>query len=90
MVVTKENSASHMAPVSSGECSRRFHACLAVCDGYEKFQEKKLTDHDGTRTHNLLIRSQTPYPLGHAVRILIDFGIGKLVHELALVLLNEI
>ena len=23
-------------------------------------------DHDGIRTHNLLIRSQTPYPLGHA------------------------
>ena len=27
---------------------------------------KKSIDHDGTRTHNLLIRSQTPYPLGHA------------------------
>ena len=27
---------------------------------------RKKTDHDGTRTHNLLIRSQTPYPLGHA------------------------
>ena len=26
----------------------------------------KKIDHDGTRTHNLLIRSQTPYPLGHA------------------------
>ena len=24
------------------------------------------SDDDGTRTHNLLIRSQTPYPLGHA------------------------
>ena len=23
-------------------------------------------DHDGTRTRNLLIRSQTPYPLGYA------------------------
>ena len=23
-------------------------------------------DHDGTRTHNLPIRSRTPYPLGHA------------------------
>ena len=22
-------------------------------------------DHDGIRTHNLLIRSQAPYPLGH-------------------------
>ena len=27
-------------------------------------------DHDETRTRNLLIRSQTPYPLGHAATIL--------------------
>ena len=27
----------------------------------------KISDHDETRTRNLLIRSQTPYPLGHAV-----------------------
>ena len=27
----------------------------------------KRLDHDETRTRNLLIRSQTPYPLGHAV-----------------------
>ena len=27
----------------------------------------KSFDHDETRTRNLLIRSQTPYPLGHAV-----------------------
>ncbi len=27
-------------------------------------------DHDGIRTHNLLIRSQTPYPLGHATSAL--------------------
>ena len=26
----------------------------------------KKTDHDGDRTHNLPIRSRTPYPLGHA------------------------
>ena len=26
----------------------------------------KNIDHDGTRTHNLPIRSRTPYPLGHA------------------------
>ena len=26
-------------------------------------------DHEGTRTLNLLIRSQTPYPLGHAVLV---------------------
>ena len=28
---------------------------------------KITADHDETRTRNLLIRSQTPYPLGHAV-----------------------
>ena len=33
----------------------------------EKEREREgKNDHDGTRTHNLLIRSQTPYPLGHA------------------------
>ena len=30
-------------------------------------EEKRYFDHDETRTRNLLIRSQTPYPLGHAV-----------------------
>ena len=29
----------------------------------------KRNDHEGTRTLNLLIRSQTPYPLGHAVQV---------------------
>ena len=29
-------------------------------------QNLDKNDHDGIRTHNLLIRSQTPYPLGHA------------------------
>ena len=29
----------------------------------------KKFDHDETRTRNLLIRSQTPYPLGHAVLV---------------------
>ena len=33
---------------------------------------QRLNDHEGTRTLNLLIRSQTPYPLGHAVCL---FGI---------------
>ena len=27
---------------------------------------KNKIDHDGDRTHNLPIRSRTPYPLGHA------------------------
>ena len=30
-------------------------------------QRKKRHDREGTRTPNLLIRSQTPYPLGHTV-----------------------
>ena len=30
----------------------------------------KIIDHDETRTRNLLIRSQTPYPLGHAAEML--------------------
>ena len=34
----------------------------------QTFEISNLTklDHDGIRTHNLLIRSQAPYPLGHA------------------------
>ena len=32
---------------------------------FENSKFEKL-DHDGIRTHNLLIRSQAPYPLGHA------------------------
>ena len=38
----------------------------------------KSIDHDETRTRNLLIRSQTPYPLGHAV---IGIKILKMVHK---------
>ena len=34
--------------------------------------DKKGSDHEGIRTLNLLIRSQTPYPLGHAAtRVLV-------------------
>ena len=32
---------------------------------YNEFNSMPF-DHDGTRTHNLPIRSRTPYPLGHA------------------------
>ena len=40
-----------------------------ICvEGNLKFlNAAKSIDHDETRTRNLLIRSQTPYPLGHAV-----------------------
>ena len=34
-----------------------------------KKKRKKKYDCEGTRTPNLLIRSQTPYPLGHAVTL---------------------
>ena len=34
--------------------------------------EKIKIDHDGTRTRNLLIRSQTPYPLGHTASHIYD------------------
>ena len=58
---------------------------LCFCDGYlasnwsskqniNPENEKYLTDRDRTRTCNLLIRSQTPYPLGHAVHL---FATGK-------------
>ena len=36
------------------------------CENGTEYTEK-YSDHDETRTRNLLIRSQTPYPLGHAV-----------------------
>ena len=36
-------------------------------------EAKESNDHDEIRTRNLLIRSQTPYPLGHAVGIAIIY-----------------
>ena len=36
------------------------------CPSSTYWQLIKKYDHEGTRTPNLLIRSQTPYPLGHA------------------------
>ena len=37
-------------------------------DMANKFYYSKVkTNHEGIRTLNLLIRSQTPYPLGHVV-----------------------
>ena len=44
--------------------------CEKLGHKYLRFYvEGQKCDHDGTRTHNLLIRSQTPYPLGHAAII---------------------
>ena len=34
---------------------------------FSLFNIEKESDHEGTRTLNLPIRSRTPYPLGHAV-----------------------
>ena len=48
----------------------------------------KVSDHDETRTRNLLIRSQTPYPLGHAVmaiqilKIKLKRPIGRMIMSL--------
>ena len=47
-------------PTRSGE----FYHVTMVTE-IENSNLEKL-DHDGIRTHNLLIRSQAPYPLGHA------------------------
>ena len=33
---------------------------------FQNDKQKKLNDHEETRTLNLPIRSRTPYPLGHA------------------------
>lgn len=48
----------------SDEVERDFK-CPPVTDRHEPLSQKGV-DHEGTRTLNLLIRSQTPYPLGHA------------------------
>ena len=42
-------------------------------DMNQKWHERK-TDHDGDRTHNLPIRSRTPYPLGHAADSKFEFS----------------
>ena len=47
--------------MSEGETKWNFSWC--------KIKKWKRYDHDGTRTHNLPIRSRTPYPLGHAATI---------------------
>lgn len=42
--------------------------CFALHESLNKFKKKQkiLIDAGGTRTHNLQIRSLTPYPLGHS------------------------
>ena len=40
-----------------------------------KYGHFEKIDHDGIRTHNLLIRSQTPYPLGHAAMAFWDYNV---------------
>lgn len=44
-----------------GECSSDQGKILS-----QGRKNKHCSDHEGTRTLNLLIRNQTPYPLGHA------------------------
>ena len=40
--------------------------CWSTSQKTESKHGRTNNDHDGTRTHNLPIRSRTPYPLGHA------------------------
>ena len=39
---------------------------ISGCLAYILFYDEKESDHEGTRTLNLPIRSRMPYPLGHA------------------------
>ena len=39
------------------------------------------TDHDGDRTHNLPIRSRTPYPLGHAADARMEILLSHVQHD---------
>ena len=39
---------------------------ISDCKAFSLFNDEKESDHEGTRTLNLPIRSRTPYPLGHA------------------------
>ena len=39
---------------------------ISDCRAFTLFYGEKESDHEGTRTLNLPIRSRTPYPLGHA------------------------
>ena len=39
---------------------------ISECRAFSLFISRKESDHEGTRTLNLPIRSRTPYPLGHA------------------------
>ena len=43
--------------------------------------EKGISTRDGTRTHNLLLRREAPYPLGHTscCKLLAAFGLGWIV-----------
>ena len=59
--VAGENSTTE--PTMLKEC--QFSILADLCDSNKIYFFQK-TDHDGDRTHNLPIRSRTPYPLGHA------------------------
>lgn len=46
-----------------------------------KIVKRKLLTPGGTRTHNRLIRSQTPYPLGHGRLFLLN-SIQNLIYKM--------
>ena len=51
----------------------RFPLFREIANMFKLAELMKLNDHEGTRTVNLLIRSQTPYPLGHAVYLIYPY-----------------
>ena len=48
----------------------------SVCRKIDTNKAKQNFDPDETRTRNLLIRSQTPYPLGHEAAVMLTSLIG--------------
>ena len=53
-----------------------FVVVSSVCRKIDTNKAKQNFDPDETRTRNLLIRSQTPYPLGHEAAVTLTSLIG--------------
>ena len=74
-----------MAMYMCGSKKKKTIKKLVQCDHHwweARIGTEKIFDHDGTRTHNLLIRSQTPYPLGHAVWSLVPIRHFLCTHQI--------
>ena len=59
----------------SGDSIRPVQVNTSIFQEDVEFMQK--TDHDGDRTHNLPIRSRTPYPLGHTAIRWYAMTLGK-------------